>query len=534
MRLIATLIFLITSSSLFAQQLPDPLNGFVHYRTSETNPEAYSYGTLLSSASSGISSPAVADIDGNPANGLEVAVVSRNARVSVLSATGQILWEKDLPNAQCPDGKNDLAHSSPAIGAIYGNGVPYVVVGYGGLRTKSCGGGVVAFRGHDGAQGWHFNLKRYAERRKTFAVSYAVFSTPALADTNGDGTLEVGFGGLDRYVYMLSSRGKVLWTYVAADTVFASPSFYNVDATPDLEMIIGTDITGNKVIQPPTSSGGLLYALKTNKRSKKKFNFRDPQAVVWMQELDQVIQSSPVVADVIAGGDHEVIVGSGCYFPSGSKNKLGKWIKIFRLSDGKLLRTLNTEACLSSTVAIADIDGDSTLEIIATTNGSTSVGGSGRSKLSAWKADLPDPIWVTEARSLGQSDSYLGTIQSPVVADLDGNGSLEVLISNAPAVGIYDARPGASFGCNERICQDNEILLNGTSTLKNTPAIADLNLDGKLDLIVAGTNRNARRQAVYAWTNFADLNFSSVGTSASYSLPWGQFKNDARRQAVYR
>ena len=532
MRLLITLILLISSSVALAQQVPSPVQGFVHARSNQP-PSNFNHGVLLSPSSSGISSPAVGEIDGNKENGLEVAVVSRDGKVSVLSSQGQLLWEYALPNSNCPVNRSDLAHSSPAIGELYGNGVPYVVVGYGGLRTKACGGGVVALHGASGRLTWHFNLKRYAERRKIFAVSYAVFSTPTLADTDGNGTLEVGFGGLDRHIYFLNAKGKVLWTYVAADTVFSSPVFYNVDSEPTLEMIIGTDISGNKVIQPPTKNGGLLYALKTHKRSKKKFNFRDPQAVVWMQELDQVVQSSPVVADVIPGGAPEVIVGSGCYFPENSKNKLGKWIKIFRLTDGKLLRTLNTEACLSSTVAVADIDSDGTLEIVASVNGNSAIGGTGSGKLAAWKADSSEPIWISEPRSLGQNDSYLGTIQSPVIADIDGNGSLEVLLSNASNISLFDARTGLSYGCDNRTCESNDVFLNGTSTIKNTPAVADINRDGKLDVILAGTNRSAGRQAVYAWTNFEELEFSSSGVEPAYSLPWGQFKNRASRQSVY-
>jgi outer membrane protein assembly factor BamB len=529
------IISILLSNLVLAQQVPAPVPGFVHEASSPSNNSDgdFAYGTILSSASSGISSPVIADIDGNLANGLEVAVVSRDARISVLSADGRLLWERDLPNHKCKTKRNDLAYSSPAVGALYGDGRPYVVVGYGGMRTKSCGGGVVAFKGDTGKQVWHFNLKRFAKRNRVFSVSHAVFGTPALADVNGNGKLEIGFGSLDRNVYMLNHQGRLQWYYHAADTVFSSPVFYNINKDPQLEMIIGTDISANKYLKPATRDGGMIYALKTDATGGKYFGFRDSKARIWMRIFDQVIQSSPVIADVIPGGDPEIIVGSGCYFPENSNDKRGKWIKILRLSNGKVLRTLNTEACLNSTPAIADINGDGNLEIVATVNGNATATGTSRGKLAAWRADSSEPIWITEPRALGQNDFYLGTFQSPVIADIDGNGSLEIVIVNTAAVGVYDAATGTSYGCDTRTCNSHDLLLFTSSTLKNTPAIADLNLDGRLDLIIAGTSRAQQRQAVFAWTNFADLSFSAAGPHASYALPWGQFKKNAHRQPIF-
>ncbi len=120
-----------------------------------------------------------------------------------------------------------------------------MVVGYGGFGGAVCGGGVVAYRGSDGAMLWHFDLKRFSKREHFYARLHSVFSSPAVADVDGDGKMEVGFGAFDRNIYLLNADGTLRWYYHAADTVWSSPAFADVNADGKLEMIIGSDMTQN-------------------------------------------------------------------------------------------------------------------------------------------------------------------------------------------------------------------------------------------------------------------------------------------------
>ena len=87
---------------------------------------------------------------------------------------------------------------------------------------------------------------------------------------------------------------------------------------------------------------------------------------------------SPVIADVMPDrAGLEVVVQSGCYFPQKEIPKRGAWIKVLRGRDGKVLRTLSIPTCSSSQVAVADLDGDGELEIVATVSGSAAYGGDG-------------------------------------------------------------------------------------------------------------------------------------------------------------
>ncbi|MFM1847493.1 MAG: hypothetical protein RL417_967, partial [Pseudomonadota bacterium] len=266
------------------------------------------------------SSPTVAEIDGDPANGLEVTVGGADGRIYVYRADGSLLWERSAPSPRCSAvGVIDRLYASPAVGALYGDGVPYVVASYGGFRGGGCDGGIVVFRGSDGAKAFSFSTKRFGKRMGFQERLHGVYSSPALADTDGDGKLEIAFGSFDRNVYLLEHNGAVRWYYNAADTVFSSPTFADVNGDGRLEVLIGTDITANARLRPPTKNGGYIYALKSEPRSSKRIRFRDSTAYLWQRFLPQVVFSSPVVAEVMSASPGlEVVIGSGCFFPERS------------------------------------------------------------------------------------------------------------------------------------------------------------------------------------------------------------------------
>ncbi len=516
----------------FAQDNPDALPGWVQ-GTSIGNGGKEIQGIKLESKAVIYSSPVVADIDGNPANGLETVAGSADGIISVYRSDGIILWRAELPNHTCNKaGESNKLLSSPAVGDIFGNGVPHVVVGYGGVPNKNCPGGVIAFRGSDGKKAWDFSTNKNAKKFKYgVPVGYAVVSAPALADTDGDGKMEIGFGSFDRNVYLLDANGKLRWFYNAADTIWSSAAFANVDNDRNLEMIIGTDISGNSRLKPVTKNGGYVYAFKTAKRKAKKISFRDSSSYVWQTYLPQVMYSSPIVADVLPSPGNEIIVLSGCFFPQGSSNKEGRWIKILKESTGEVLQTLPINTCSSSAAAVGDIDDDGKLEIVATVNGAKAVGGDGQSRVIAFNPEDTNPIWSVVPYDRGSNDEYGGNFISPVIADVDGNGSLEVIVANGKSVSIFNGKDGKPLTCQTKKCDDNPYILETGGTIRSTPAIADINSDGVLDIIAASGAKGSSSGGLFGWTNLQDFITSPAGLQPPNSAPWPMYRGNANHNA---
>lgn len=518
---------------------PNPLPGWTH-SPRFADDTSQQHGIVLAGKPIERGSPLIAEVDGNTSNGNEVVVGGRDGRVYVYKANGTLLWSKNVPIVGCAD--TALINGQATVGLLNPSDTyPSVLIGYGGMITtnRACDGGVIAYRGSDGATVWNFSQRTFDDNVTPEGPEqlYGVMTSPALADVDGNGTLEVAFGGFDRNFYMLNSNGSVRWYYHAADTIWSSPLFTNIDGDNDLEIIVATDISANPNIVPPTQDGGFLHAFDTQQRSPVRIAFQT--GYIWRVATDQVLYSSPVEADLLASNTGtEIAIGSGCYFPTSSSSKRGKWIKIFRPSDGALLQTLNAPACVQSSPAVGDIDDDGLLEIVATVSGDASIGGDGKSDIVAWDPTNANPKWTMSPGdpNSGSNDAFGGDLQSPVIADLDGNGSLEVIAANFWSVHILRGSNGQAL--TYQGTSGPSLSLFAWGTLKSTPAVGDINNDGKLDLVIGGMNVNNDSRVIdhgllYAWTDFHLVLGSSAGSQRDYSVPWPQFRRDARARAVF-
>lgn len=494
-----------------------------------------SAGILLSGGKVIRSSPVIAEMDGNPADGQEVAVGGGDGILYVYKSNGQLLWSRNVMPGDCTPvvGDNKL-NSGPAVGQLFGDSVPYVVIGYGTIQPSNCDGGIVVYRATDGAPAWRFSLRDWAARNGYSEDLYGVVSSPALADTDGDGRMEIGFGGLDRNIYLLNADSSVRFACHAADTVWSSPAFVNIDADPQLEMLIGQDISAN----PATGwnqGGGFVDAFKTTPHNPPRIPHEPNSNLVWSTFLPAAVFSSPVIADLLSGNPGlEAVIGTSC-----NVGVATPWLKILRLSDGTVLQTLNAPSCIQSSAAVGDIDGDGQLEVVANVQGDVNSSGTGYtccSRVVAWKPANPNPIWVTIPRdsNSGINDAYGSDLQSPIIADLDGNGSLEVITANFWSIDIFDGKTGQQLTCGDGATCGSQLTVSAGDMLKSTPAVGDIDNDGKLDLIIGGSHVYANGYGIlYGWTGFAGRVRSPSGNQPAYSAPWPIWRGNPRHTGVF-
>lgn len=514
---------------------PPPLPGWTHPTRYAPDDSPGLHGIELPGAAITRSSPVIADIDGNPANGQEVAVGGSDGTLYVFAANGSLLWSKRVTD--CDDSLN----GAPAVGKLDGR-IPFVVMPY-GKANSTCDGGVVAYVGSSGGEAWRFSVRAWNAQNGRAEQQFGVFSSPALADTDGDGLMEVGFGSFDRHIYLLNANGTVRWDYDAADSVWSSPAFVDINGDGRLEMITGADITANDFGGGfRTQDGGYIMAFSTAPVSNPLIPFEPDDTklrapVLWRTFFDQAVYSSPAIGDIlpeVAG--LEAAIGASCNFPyTPGAPKRGNWVKIVSLAEnGRVLQTLNAAECVQSSPALGDIDDDGRLEVV-TTVGSSLDPTDPLGRVQAWDPENPTPKWTTtpynpnsriSERPAG-NDVDAGDLQSAVIADVDGNGSLEILVANFWSVHILNGRDGAPLTAQSSE-NDGRPSLFAWGTLKSTPAVGDINNDGVLDVVIGGIHVfNGGKGMLYAWTNLAQFIASPQGLQAAYSTPWPMFRADA-------
>jgi hypothetical protein len=445
-------------------------------------------------------SVALGDLNGDQV--LDIVVGGIDGKVYAYRGdTGQAIWPEPYDTGNAPiEGK-------PAIGDIDNDGDNEVIVGVGSTFTPNAPGGVWALD-HQGNYLWDY--PSYEGFVDPDDIPDGVYGSPALADVDGNdgGKLEIIYGGWDAYVRVLNDDGSLLWEEFVRDTVWSSPAVGDIDRDGKPEIVIGSDAH----LEPEfgTIDGGKIYV----------FNGEDGSIVPgFFKQTDEVIWSSPALGDINGDGWLEIVVGTGdCYehaaCASGGRthpvtDALYAWDH-----EGNPLPgwPISLSEYAFGSPALGDLDGDGDLEIVINTNdGYVHAFHADGSVVDGWPSLVTTPVWP-------EGVVHFSTWASPILADLTGDGNLEVILPSNWEIVVWD-RNG-----NQLTRPFGGWVLDTGYSVGGTPAIGDVDGDGKLELVVGGATWGGCYGAIYVW---------DFDVLADAPAPWSRFRRNEVSHARY-
>jgi len=275
-------------------------------------------------------------------------------------------------------------------------------------------------------------------------------TSPALADLDGDGSLEIILGeGSSLGVYYANSTQKFNYTLGAGTS--SAPAVGDLTGDGSLDIVAVTD---SGIVTALSADGSLLWSYATG---------------------DEISTSAPAVGDLDNDGSLEVVAAtqSGVYAFYGNGSLMSGWPKSMVVS--------------TSSPALGDIDGDGDLEVVI------GEGLTADSRLFALHHNGSTAFAVA-------MDSYnIGS--SPILADLDGDIGLETTVGYnnkafAPRLSIFDS---------------NGTILNTESlsavVSQSTAALGDLDGDGKAEIVFTTEGSDGK---IHVLTTDADFDAQSA------------------------
>ena len=528
---------------------------FGHIRPGEASQMLAYVSILLSGARVRESAPAVADFNGDGIK--EIVVGGVEGIIYVIAFTGmnwEVVWSHQVAqeiNAANPPTYNsdNYIRTSAAIADLENDGHLEIVVTVGGdphepVLSDHRNGGVLVYRYNSP---WNFSITGQAVYNPTTgqcenaagqqggwpqpcidqmgwpAPGYSnadgywdgIMTTPALGDLDGDGDLEIVVEGLDRRIHAWHHDGSIVngWPISQwnGDNLWrggiSSPALGDLDNDGLPEVVVGT--MSAATLENMTHAG-TIWAINGDSSLVPGFPV----------ETEQYIYSSPALGDIDNDGMLEIVVGAGMGISSARMNL------IYALNhDGTPVQMPGGTAwpqvagdpndALIAAPALGDIDGDGQLEVVI---GGTYPYGAYENNLYAWNADGSVVTgFPTKPRSpsLGLSSSY-PMPYTPILADFDSDGTIEILVTHIGSPGISIVEPNG-------VTSD---YTNYTfpGWLDAPPVVADIDNDGLLEIIVAGENvYNDSHGEVRIW---------DVNGTTSDALPWAMYRHDMRRTGL--
>lgn len=282
------------------------------------------------------------------------------------------------------------------------------------------------------------------------------FSSPLLADADGDDTLDVLVAAQGHYVYLWNHRGELFpgWPRPVVSAPFdetSSPALGDINQDGLQEVVYA-------------SAGGRLYAWHVDSSLVPGFP---------VDLGDNVIRLAVTLEDIDQDDSLEILVGTG--------NAQFRFF-VFR-HDGTLVWSCTTAARIHSTPATGDIDLDGDIEIFVGDDGV-----SGQYCIYAWHHDgTPVAGWP---RVCGHHVD-----PGPALADIDHDGRYEVFVGSLDNMLYGLDASGQDLPGWPNPCGSGSIY----EGLVSSPAVGDLDQDSMLEVVTGRGLLTGNLGAVFAF-----------------------------------
>ncbi|MCS7060867.1 MAG: VCBS repeat-containing protein [Anaerolineae bacterium] len=489
--------------------------------------------------------PAVADFNGDGLK--EIVVPTDDGRLFVIGWNGSawvVLWSRtvvlDINAANPPNPTGDTKITSAvAVADLDLDGKLEIVLPVGGLPQDGKNGGLLVY-GYNSP--WSFSIKGNWPQPRLDEVGSGpgfgspdgkwdgIFSSAAVGDIDGDGDLEIVWEGEDRRIHAYHHDGSVVngwplyrWPpYLDPLTRggLSSPAIGDLDGDGIHDIVVG-GTSPQCTPSPIDGCGG-----SPNYTVAPVWAIRGDSTLLpgWPKYVGQWVDSSPALGDLDGDGHLDVVVGTGRRgIDSTGGYNVFAWKRDGTPLPGWPRPTANN---MMSSPALADLDG-SGLDVVI---GCGADGVADCTVLYAWRGNGANvagfPMTPLNANFWNRqpTDGKL----PPVIADLDGNGQLEILLISHTSIGIsLITAGGANSGANSADISRAQSPNDGA--FFSSPLVADIDNDGLLETIAAGsvngTNGSDGQAAVYLW--------QETGAALPARMPWPMFRHDNRRTGNY-
>jgi len=350
---------------------------------------------------------------------------------------------------------NEPIYAPPAAGDLDADGIPEIVLGsVGGLvhvwdtdgRAKR---GWPRLIGHDG-----------------FPTG-SIFGAPALADLDGEPGLEVCIGTSTGLMAVLDSAGEFLpgWPQVLPPAtnppnpagLLASPAAADLDGDGRTELVAATN-------------AGQVHVWRADGHPL-------PGWPVALPDGARAGYGDVAIGDITGDGRSEIVVTS-------ERGLHGQATVSVLDAEGRMLPgwPFELSATCNAGAALGDVNGDGRADVVVAT-----IGGDAAIYALDGLSSRPLANWPVYLRNR--------TINaSPLLADLDGDGGIDVLVA-ALSAGLDSRASIWAFDAKTAQIPGFPILLPGDEIIRATPTVMDLDRDGDLELIAVTELLNS----VHVW-----------------------------------